>query len=95
MHCQRAYAHEKLFASVCKQQQPNEVEEVIKELKKNPGFSAYVIMNNDGIVIKYESMGYQQAVHHAALVLDLAAKSKTYMRELFEPPDVSALDCCV
>ena len=65
------------------------MEEVIKELKKNPGFSAYVIMNNDGIVIKYESMGYQQAVHHAALVLDLAAKSKTYMRELFEPPDVS------
>ena len=26
----------------------NEVEEVIKELKTNPGFSAYVIMNNDG-----------------------------------------------
>lgn len=29
-------------------QQVNEVEEVIKELKTNPGFSAYVIMNNDG-----------------------------------------------
>lgn len=29
-------------------QQANEVEEVIKELKTNPGFSSYVIMNNDG-----------------------------------------------
>ncbi|CAM9671011.1 unnamed protein product, partial [Heterosigma akashiwo] len=29
-------------------QQPNEVEEVIKELKQNPGFDGYVVMNNDG-----------------------------------------------
>lgn len=43
-----------------------------------------------GIVIKYESMEYRAAVHHAALVLDLASKSKKYMRELFEPPDVGA-----
>lgn len=33
-------------------------------------------------------MEYRAAVHHAALVLDLASKSKKYMRELFEPPDV-------
>lgn len=33
-------------------------------------------------------MEYRTAVHHAALVLDLASKSKKYMRELFEPPDV-------
>ncbi|CAM9854831.1 unnamed protein product [Ascophyllum nodosum] len=44
-------------------------------------------MNNDGIVIKYESMEYRTAVHHAALILDLASKSKKFMRELFEPPD--------
>ncbi|CAM9888602.1 unnamed protein product, partial [Chrysoparadoxa australica] len=76
-------------------QQPNEVEEVIKELKKNPSFRqallprphSYVIMNNDGIVIKYENMAYTAAVHHAALVLDLCSKSSKYMRELFEPPD--------
>uniref|UniRef100_A0A7S2XUU9 Roadblock/LAMTOR2 domain-containing protein n=1 Tax=Fibrocapsa japonica TaxID=94617 RepID=A0A7S2XUU9_9STRA len=68
-------------------QQPNEVEEVIRELKKNPGFDAYVIMNNDGIVIKYENMEYKTAVHHAHLVLDLCTKSKKYIRELFEPPD--------
>ncbi len=41
-----------------------------------------------GIVIKYESMESRAAVHQAALVLDLASKSKKYMRELFEPPDV-------
>lgn len=45
-----------------------------------------------GIVIKYESMEYRTAVHHAALVLDLASKSKKYMRELFEPPDVRERD---
>ena len=44
--------------------------------------------DSTGIVIKYESMEYRAAVHHAALVLDLASKSKKYMRELFEPPDV-------
>ncbi|CAN0130412.1 unnamed protein product, partial [Phaeothamnion confervicola] len=68
-------------------QQPNEVEEAIKDLKRNPGFSSYVIMNNDGIVIKYENMEYGTAVHHASLVLDLTSKAKKYMRELFEPPD--------
>ncbi len=69
-------------------QQPNEVENVVKELKKASGFSAYVIMNNDGIVIKYENMSYQTAVHHAALVLDLAEKSKKYARDLFQPSEV-------
>lgn len=36
-------------------------------------------------------MEYRAAVQHAALVLDLVSKSKKYMRELFEPPDVRAL----
>jgi hypothetical protein len=44
------------------------VDEVIKELKKNTGFNAYVIMNNDGIVIRHEHMEYKTAVHHAYLV---------------------------
>uniref|UniRef100_A0A6V1PEV3 Roadblock/LAMTOR2 domain-containing protein n=1 Tax=Heterosigma akashiwo TaxID=2829 RepID=A0A6V1PEV3_HETAK len=68
-------------------QQPNEVEEVIKELKQNPGFDGYVVMNNDGIVIKCENMEYKTAVHHAHLVLDLCAKSRKYMRDLLDPPD--------
>jgi len=44
-----------------------------------------------GIVIKYENMEYKRAVHQAHLVLDLCAKSKRYIRELFEPPDVSTI----
>uniref|UniRef100_A0A7S2SQX1 Roadblock/LAMTOR2 domain-containing protein n=1 Tax=Rhizochromulina marina TaxID=1034831 RepID=A0A7S2SQX1_9STRA len=67
--------------------QTNEVDEVIRELKQNQGFKSYVIIRNDGIVIKYENMDVQKAVQTAHLVLDLCAKSKKYIKELFEPPD--------
>ena len=40
-------------------------------------------------MIKYENMEYKKAVQHAHLVLDLCAKSRKYMRELFEQFDVS------
>ena len=66
----------------------NEAEEVIKELKQVPGFHSYMILNNDGIVIKYENMQYRSAIQCAHLVLDLVAKSKKYIRELFDAPDV-------
>mmetsp|Transcript_7874 Transcript_7874/g.11960 ORF Transcript_7874/g.11960 Transcript_7874/m.11960 type:complete len:122 (-) Transcript_7874:83-448(-) len=65
----------------------NEVDEVIKELKKNKGCHGYVIMNNDGIVIRHEQMEYKTAVHHAYLVLDLCAKAKDHIRQLFEAPE--------
>jgi len=69
----------------------NEVEEVVKELKKQKGFKNYIILNNDGIVIKWDQIGapipYATAVHHASLVLDLCAKSKKYIKELFDQPD--------
>lgn len=45
-------------------------------------------MAHAGIVIKYENMEYKRAVHQAHLVLDLCAKSRRYIRELFDPPDV-------
>jgi len=67
--------------------QTNEVDEVIRELKLNHGFKSYAIIRNDGIVIKYENMDMQKAVQTAHLVLDLCAKSKKYIKELFEPPD--------
>ncbi|GMH47754.1 hypothetical protein TrVE_jg8939 [Triparma verrucosa] len=64
---------------------------MVKELKKNPGFKAYIILNNDGIVIKWDQidtpMPYETAVQHSHLVLDLCSKSKKYVRELFDPPD--------
>jgi len=64
-----------------------EVDDVIRDLKRIPGFSAYVILNNDGIVIKYENMSYKDAVHHAHLVLSLCAKSSRYIRDLLDAPD--------
>lgn len=42
-----------------------------------------------GIVIKYENMSYKTAVHHAHQVLSLAGKANKYVRDLFDPPDVS------
>lgn len=65
----------------------NEVDDVVRDLKKLPGFSGYCIMNNDGIVIKFENMTYRAAVHHAHLVLSLCSKASKYVRDLIEPPD--------
>ena len=71
----------------------NEVDEVIRELKLIPGFSSYLILNNDGIVIKYENMSYKEALHHSHQVLGLTGKAAKYIRELFEANEneVSAL----
>ena len=71
-----------------KSQQTNEVDEIMKDLKRYPGFKAYIIMNNDGIVIRWDQvdsdMPYERAVHHASLVLDLCSKTRTHMQSLFE-----------
>ena len=42
-----------------------------------------------GIVIKYETMTYKEAVHHAHLVLSLCSKASRYVRDLLDAPDVS------
>mmetsp|Transcript_4172 Transcript_4172/g.5746 ORF Transcript_4172/g.5746 Transcript_4172/m.5746 type:complete len:126 (+) Transcript_4172:49-426(+) len=65
----------------------NEVDDTIRDLKKVSGFSAYLILNNDGIVIKFENMSYRTAVHHAHVVLSLHSKASKYVRDLFDPPD--------
>lgn len=67
------------------------VEETIRDLKKIPGFAGYVILNNDGIVIKYENMSLRSAVHYAHQVLSLSGKASKYIRDLFEAPDVRLL----
>ena len=41
-------------------------------------------------MIKQENMEYKRAVHHAAVVLNLCAKAKKNVKDLFESPDV----CC-
>ena len=62
---------------------------MIRDLRKIPGFSAYAILNNDGIVIKYENMSYKTAVYHAHQVLALSVKASKYIHDLFDAPDVS------
>ena len=63
------------------------VEETIRDLKTIPGFQSYLILNNDGIVIKYENMSYRTAVHYSHQVLGLASKATKYIRDLFDAPD--------
>lgn len=68
------------------------VEETVAALKKVQGFHGYVILNNDGIVIKYENMTYRTAVHYSHQVLGLTSKASKYIRELFDAPD-NEVDC--
>ena len=44
-----------------------------------------------GIVIKYENMTYQDAIHSASIVLSLSSKASKYIKEIFDPPDVRLL----
>ncbi|TYZ55775.1 hypothetical protein PybrP1_012238 [[Pythium] brassicae (nom. inval.)] len=62
---------------------PNEIDEAIKQLKAKPGFSAYVLMSNDGIVVKYENLEYKEAVMHAYHVLTLYGRTKKHLHKLF------------
>lgn len=39
-------------------------------------------------------MSYRTAVHHAHLVLSLCNKASKYLRDLFEPPDVTNFFFC-
>ena len=63
------------------------VEDAIRDLKKVQGFHGYVILNNDGIVIKYENVSYKTAVHYSHQILGLTLKASKYIRELFDAPD--------
>lgn len=65
---------------------PNEIDEAIKQLKTKPGFSSYILMNNDGIVVKFENVEYREAVMHAYHVLSLFARTKKHVAKLFPDP---------
>ena len=78
--------------------QVNEIDELLKDLKKTPGFKAYLILNSDGIVIRWDQadnvaegssqvMTYQSAVQHAHHITELYNKSAAHIKELFEPED--------
>lgn len=48
--------------------QVNEVDELLKGLKRVPGFKSYLVLNSDGIVIRWDqgdgNMSYERAVQH-------------------------------
>ena len=71
--------------------QVNEIDELLKDLKKTPGFKAYLILNSDGIVIRWDQVGkqmpYQRDVQHAHHITELYIKSKAHVQELFDPQD--------
>ncbi|OWZ14897.1 hypothetical protein PHMEG_00011544 [Phytophthora megakarya] len=71
---------------------PNEVEEVIKQLKTKPGFSSYILMNNDGIVVKYENVEYKEAIMYAYHVLSLYSRTKKHLQKLFPDPTDSEIE---
>jgi hypothetical protein len=65
------------------------VEETIKMLKANEGFHSYLIVKNDGIVIKYEKMSYDEAKQWAYNVLDLTMSTAKYVKQLLAPDEVT------
>ncbi|KAJ0398982.1 hypothetical protein P43SY_003587 [Pythium insidiosum] len=71
---------------------PNEIEEVIKQLKSKPGFSSYILMNNDGIVVKHENIEYRDAVMHAYHVLSLFGRTRKHIHKLFPDPSDGEID---
>lgn len=70
----------------------SEVDDIIQDLKKNAGFHSYLILNNDGIVIKYENMSLKTALHFSYHVLGLTQRATSALRTLLQPPDVSSLN---
>ncbi len=75
-----------------KSQQVNEVDEIVKGLQRTPGFKAYLVLNNDGVVLRWDqngdsSMPYEKAVQYAHHVLDLCDKSKVQLKGLFDDGD--------
>lgn len=71
---------------------PNEIDEVIKQLKTKSGFSSYILMSNDGIVVKYENLEYKEAVMHAYHVLSLYGRTKKHLQKLFPDPSESEIE---
>ncbi|CCI42488.1 hypothetical protein ABG067_006979 [Albugo candida] len=61
---------------------PNEIDEAIKQLKSKPGFAAYLIMSNDGIVVRYENLEYREAVMYAYHVLALYARARKQVAKI-------------
>ena len=55
--------------------QVNEIDELLKDLKKTPGFKAYLILNSDGIVIRWDQKQVDQQLEDGGGGETTAAKT--------------------
>lgn len=65
----------------------NQVDEILKDLQRTPGFKDYIILNNDGIVIRHTMESNERAVQHAHHITELYNKSVAQIQDLFDHPD--------
>ncbi|KAL7466360.1 hypothetical protein ACHAXS_006665 [Conticribra weissflogii] len=78
--------------------QVNEIDERFKELKTAPGFRSYLVLNSDGIVIRWDNgarfppMTYQKAVQHAHHIDNLYSKSVMRAKFLSMDPQDSRIE---
>jgi len=78
--------------------QVNEIDELFKELKTAPGFRSYLVLNSDGIVIRWDNgarfspMTYQKAVQHAHHIDNLYIKSVERAKYLSIDPQDSRIE---
>ena len=65
----------------------NQVDEILNDLQRTPGFKDYIILNNDGIVIRHTMESNEIAVQHAHHITELYNKSVAQIQDLFDHPD--------
>ncbi len=70
----------------------NEVDEIVKGLQRTPGYKAYLVLNNDGVVLRWDqdgddSMPYEKAVQYSYHVLELCGRSKIHLSDVFNNGD--------
>ena len=65
----------------------------MKRLEQNPGFKAYIVLNKDGVVLRWNQEGtsndltYEKAIQYSHHVLDLYGKGEKNIKDLFDVSD--------
>ena len=65
----------------------------MKRLEQNPGFKAYIVLNKDGVVLRWNQEGtsndltYEKAIQYSHHVLDLYGKGAENIKDLFDVSD--------
>jgi hypothetical protein len=68
--------------------QASDVDATIHQLVDNPSVIGYVVLNAEGIPVKYhDKLPYEKAVTYACLMSDFHTKAKRALRDLVSGPD--------